>query len=252
MADFNLGVSTVNIGASLGNMIGGLLYHEAMRNLNWSRDYLWYAELSGVPNPFQSNGVLGFPATSITYTLTDGELFTWNGSMEEFAVPKSKRLCDINISFIDDEQQTLLTFFERWYNNIYNINTGVLPLTECCYTLNIYSLKSTRSKVRRAYFDYSVERNYTGESITESIVSNTNTKITDCRQFYVYPDGPLQEQLTYSGPGNPREYTVRLVVAGYVNADFGNPSKHESTNELFDKINNATGSDILSKMADYI
>ena len=42
---------------------------EAMRNLAWSRGYLWYVELDGVPNPFQRGGVLGLPCKSITFTV---------------------------------------------------------------------------------------------------------------------------------------------------------------------------------------
>lgn len=239
-----------------------LLFHEAMRNLNWSRDYLWYAELDGVPNPFQRNGVIGLPLTDVTFVVNDGESFTWNGSIEEFSVPKSKRLCDINITFIDDEQETMFTFFERWFNNIYNNNIGVLPLTECCKTLSLYKLKSTRNKVTRTIqsYDYSREnREYSNlrdvgsySNINDGITARLSKKTEESRDFLVYPDGPLQEQSTYSGGGGPREYSVRLVVADYQNADYGNPAYHESSNSIFSKFNNNSGSDFLSKIADYI
>jgi hypothetical protein len=242
----------INRNSPLRQGINNLLYHEAIRNLNWSRDYLWYVELDGVPNPFQRNGVIGFPAVSVTYTVNDGEIFTWHGAMEEFAAPKSKRLCDINLSFIDDEQQTLLTFFERWYNNIYNNNVGVLPLRECCKAISIYSLKSTRNKINRKIFKYDIDtgdntNNLSNDSV---MIDNGGNEIVDCREFIVFPDGPLQEQLNYSGSGAPREYTIRLVIADYVNADYGNPALHESTNSLFNT--NDEGSDFLSKIADYI
>ena len=180
-------------------------------------------------------------------------MFSWTGSNEEYSVPKSKRLCDINLSFIDDEQQTLLTFFERWFNTTYNNNIGVLPVTECMKTISIYSLKSTRNKVNRSVGKYNLnaqERsNASSDGYGSAVRSN---EIVDAREFLVFPDGPLQEQLTYGGSGAPKNYTVRLVVADYKNADYGNPAKHESTNPIFSKFNNDEGSDFLSKIADYI
>ena len=227
--------------SSLNYTVNNALFVEAIRNLNWSRGYLWYVELDDVPSPFQRNGVIGLPVTDITYVINSGETFSWESSMEQFAVPKSKKLCTINMTVLDDEQETLFTFFERWYNNIYNCNIGVLPLTEACKCISIYKLKSTRSRVTRSV------RSYDAKKANEDPLS---AKTVWCRDFLVYPEGFLQEQMSY-GESGPRQFNIELVVAAQLNSDYGNPSEQSDTS-IFSNVQNETVGNFLSKIADYI
>ena len=78
--------------------------------------------MDGVPNPFQRGGVLGLPCKSITYRLGNGETMDTNTSTIDFAVPQRYgSIGDISLDLYEDEQGTLTTFFERWYNEIYNV-----------------------------------------------------------------------------------------------------------------------------------
>ena len=112
------------------------LFMEAMRNLNWSRSYLWYVELDGVPNPFQRGGVLGLPCKDVQLTMNETDQFGWNNGIASFKVPKSANsLATITLTVVDDERGTLRKFYERWFNEVYNPYYGVLPVTEACKQL---------------------------------------------------------------------------------------------------------------------
>ena len=73
--------------AKLGSLVKTSLFMEALRNLNWSRDYLWYVELDGVPTPFHRGGVLGLPCTNIQYTLSTGSTYKIPSFMQDLVVP---------------------------------------------------------------------------------------------------------------------------------------------------------------------
>lgn len=89
------------------------LFMEAMRNLAWSRGYLWYVELDGVPNPFQRGGVLGLPCKSITFTMAEGNSYKWNAGINELGVPQNAGgVKQIQLTLVDDEQGTLRQFLK--------------------------------------------------------------------------------------------------------------------------------------------
>lgn len=240
--DANL-VSPVKPETALNNVVRNALFLEAIRNLNWSRGYSWYVELDGVPSPFQRGGVIGLPVTSINFQVNKGQSFTWESAVEEFSVPLKKSLCTVQLTLLDDEQGTIFTFFERWFNNIYNSNYGILPVAECCKCLSIYKLKSTRTKVHR-----NIVRDIYGPNPTYNF-ENVNS-----RNFLVYPEGPLieDEQLT----SEPRKYSIELVIVKQQDPDFGHPNSRPGTTSLFGKIINDNKGQVennfLSKLADYI
>ena len=190
------------------------LFQIALGNLEWSRGYLWYVELDDVPPPFHRTGVLGLPVTDILYTVSDGEHYYWSSGIDTFSVPLNKNLCTIDLTMYDDEQATLFTFFERWYNSIYNSRLGVLPATEACKNISIYKLTSSRSKLIRYAYNY---------DMSTHLEHAKNT--TDGRNFLVYPKGPLQEQEKIES--NPRTYKIELVILDQQDPDYGNPSISE-------------------------
>lgn len=232
----------MSLASAINNVVNSALFLEAMRNLNWSRGYSWYVELEDVPNPFQKGGVICLPVTDINFTVVDGQSFTWESTMESLSVPLKRSLTRVSLSMLDDEQATIFTFFERWYNSIYNPYGGVLPVTEACKTLTIYKLKSTRSKIERDYYSY----NY----LTHT--RDLNTK--NCREFKVYPEGPFIEDEKINDA--PRHYNQSLVIVDQIDADFGDPRIKGGKGSFFgsDPIPGTGGDDstFLSKLADYI
>lgn len=238
------------------------LFMEAMRNLNWSRGYLWYVEMDGVPNPFQRGGVLGLPCTSVNFTLAEGQSYSWNAGINTLNVPQSAGgTRQIQLTVMDDEQGTLRQFFERWFNQVYNPYHGVLPVTEACKQISIYFQKSTRRNVKRVYYDidHSLSSIFTKGTSFSQLVKDTLgsqsslQKQTDSMDFLVYPSGSLQ----YSLSTNQNEvitFTVTLEIAYFVNQDFGDPKVHNGIKTIFDTQSGdvSDGSGWLDKIADYI
>lgn len=225
-----------NIGNALNNSLKSVLFLEALRNLNWSRGYNWYVELDGVPNPFQRGGVLGLPVTNVTLTVANGTTYDWDAGLEKLSVPlRKENTYEIDLTMYDDEQGTIVTFFERWFNMIYNSYNGVLPLNEACKCITITKTKSTRATAYRHIQD----------------IKGEASKVPG-RSFLVYPYGTLEEaEKIESGP---RTYTVRLKVANVLDADYGSPTEKLGQKSIFgiDIGEISTEEGFLSKVADYI
>ena len=77
---------SLNVGDWLKNAIKTSLFMEALRNLNWSRSYLYYCELDGVPAPFHRGGVLGLPCTNISYSLGYGQTMRISSFMQDMVI----------------------------------------------------------------------------------------------------------------------------------------------------------------------
>lgn len=230
------------------------LFMESLRNLAWSRGYLWYCELDGVPNPFQRGGVLGLPCTSLTFPLVGGESLDVSTSTIDFRVPRrANNLGEIQLNLLDDEQGTIYQFFERWYNEVYNPYYGVLPVTEACKQLSIYRQKASRRNVKRVYYD--IDHN-----VSDFISKYTNIergvkmpKNTDAYEFLVYPTNQVQVSWQTDKNGL-QELNVTLQIAYFINQDFGNPNVNSGQKTIFDVAVGAIteGNSWLDKIADYI
>ena len=224
------------------------LFIEAMRNLAWSRGYLWYAEIDGMPPPFQRGGVLGLPCKSIQLNLADSSTMEIPTSTIGLEVPQNcGKLGTITMTLVDDEQGTIYQFFERWYNQVYNPYYGVLPVTEACKQLSLYRQKGSRRNVKRVYYDMDW-------SVDNIILANVKMpKNSDGYEFLVFPSGDLPMNLN-SGSNDMIEVQVRLQIAYYINQDFGSPTVNNGQATIFDvAVGDVTkGSSWLDKIADYI
>lgn len=283
---FKLNTNKIGLGSSLNGIAGGLksmlnvdtilsslnsawktaLFMEAMRNLNWSRNYLWYVELDGVPSPFQRGGVLGLPCKDIQFTLAKGESFSWDGGINKFSVPQGiGGTTQIQLTLMDDEKGTLRQFFERWFNQIYHPCYGVLPVSEACKQISIYLQKSTRRNIKRIYYDMdrSISKSLMGRNwldLGKAVLNKAKdtvlggiTKSTDSIDFLVYPVGDLQLSLS-NGGSDLITFSVTLEVAYFINQDFGNPNVHSGVDTLLDtEISGIQEeNDWLSKISNYI
>lgn len=237
------------------------LFMEALRNLNWSRNYLWYCELDGVPSPFQRGGVLGLPCKSIQFQLAQGSSYDWVSGVTPLSAPqKINGLTSVTLDVLDDEKGTLMEFFERWYNNVYNPYFGVLPLNEACKCLTIYRQKSTRRNVKRLYYDIDRSVNSVASVISPqqnlggllNFFGLNTQRETQGIDFLVYPDDTVQMNYSYDS-GDPISFTISLKVALFSNQDFGNPAEHTGYGSFSATQNNENdGIGWLSKISDYI
>ena len=227
-----------NVTNSIRNVVKSALFLETLRNINWSRGY-WFAEMDGVPTPFNRGGVLGLPVKDITFKIAEGTTFSFNtSSVEQLHVPKTMgELGIVTLNLLDDEQQTLATFFERWYNQIYNPYKGVLPVTEACKQLTIYKQKSTRRNVRRVY--YNIDNNITDrlKGAFNYITKGALQRETEGYDFLVFPYGPFQ--FNWGTDANDlNTLSISLQIAHIVNQDFGDPVQR---NGVLDFLGNSTG-----------
>ena len=235
-----------NTANALNNVLKNSLYLEAIRNLNWSRGYCWYVEIDGMPNPFQRGGVIGLPTTDISIEIANGQTYSWDTPIEPIIVPRGRDARRIQLSFLDDEQATASTFFERWYNMIYDVSRGVLPLSECVKCISITRTKATRSGISKSYTPYTA--NYGNDQKFEK----ANASLNSSRDYLVFPETTFQETLDYSS-GAPRKYQVSLIIAKDITGDYGNPTVIEGHATLLGNVLNTTsGSSWLDKIADYI
>lgn len=249
----DLGNIASNIINTAHDQLNAALFQVALANLNWSRGYSWFVELDGAPSPFQRGGVLGLPVTNVQYTLVTGEEIDWESGGQKFFAPKGRSGDElVTLDLIDDEQQTMFTFFERWYNNVYNPYKGTLPLNEACKEITIYKLKSTRNKInrniKRGNVDYSEGGsnvfkkvgNLIKAGVTKDVYNNTVTG----RTFYVYPYGSFQQ--TLDNKNEPMSFNVTLRIAYQADADYGIPSS------IYNKSLTDVAGSFLEKAANYI
>jgi hypothetical protein len=199
-----------------------------------------------MPNPFQRGGVIGLPTTDISIEVASGQTYSWDTPIEPIIVPRGRDARRIQLTFLDDEQATASTFFERWYNMIYDVTRGVLPLSECCKCISITKTKATRSGINKSYTPYGTNYNDNGK------FGKATTSLKSSRDYLVFPETVFQEALNYTS-GAPRSYQVSLIIAKDITGDYGNPTMIEGNATLLGNVlNNTTGNSWLDKIADYI
>lgn len=262
MADFNLSASKWDFGNGVSSIWNAIqkgwrtvLFMEALRNIAWSRGYLWYAELDGVPNPFHRGGVLGLPCKSVSVNpLVEGESLDIPSSTINMKVPQNcGALGTIQMTLLDDEQGTIYQFFERWYNEVYNPYYGVLPVTEACKQLSLYRQKASRRNVKRVYYDIDNSVNNIIKTYTNIETNMKMPKETDAYEFLVYPT----QNLSFNWQTDANDLMtldVNLQIAYFVNQDFGNPCVNSGQKTIFDIAVGqiSEGNSWLDKIADYI
>ena len=239
---------------AIGELIKPALFLETLRNINWSRGYCWYCEMDGVPAPFHRGGVLGLPVKNISFKIAEGTTYSFTTStVETLEVPRAMgNLGIINIDMLDDEQQTLARFFERWYNQIYNPYNGVLPVTEACKQITIYKQKSTRRNVKRAYYNIDNNTNILAQGF-EWLTKGKVKRETEGYDFLVFPSGPLQ--FSWGTDQNDlNTLSVTLCVASFQNQDFGDPCVSNGFTSILGKTNGNLhqGLSWLDRLADFI
>ena len=164
----------------------------AMRNINWSRSYLWEVELEGAPFPFGKGHPFGFPAVEVDDTISVGDTFDWEAGLDFLRVPRRRSRIDIRLTFYDTEDGRLEIFFEDWFNKIYGgpgMNTdqkgaGVEFLDNSVKELTVRKLTSRRK------FIYE-------------------------RRYNVFPNGTILG-VNKSNDSGPRMYMIDLCVSKYL------------------------------------
>jgi len=160
---------------------------DQVRNINWSRNYLWDIRFPDAPAPFNN----WFPATDVTIdmgviTSESFEIFTTN-----FSLPIRTAERTMSITFIDDARHTLVDWLTYWMASIVshgdNVPSGVQTLESAVKSVYIARLDNRHNAL---------------------IVGN----IVYIEAYGVYPDGKIQF-LGSSDNGGVNSYTQNFIIA---------------------------------------
>lgn len=112
-----------------------------VREVQWGRNHLWDIQIPDMPEPFNS----WFPAKEVKWDPYETSSHDISGTYRDFKVPIGTSGSKLSISGIpDDEIGTIYSFFDKWYNDIYNHNDGLLTLKEACKPIFIAKLDSQK------------------------------------------------------------------------------------------------------------
>ena len=166
---------------------------DALRNVNWSRSYLWEVDLDGAPTPYGPGQSPGLPVVDVDAPLAMGHTYDIESGIQLLRVPLKSQSYDIRLTIYDDENGTLEKFFIEWFQQIYNPRLGVLPIHQAVRKMVVKKLNSRRQ-----------------------LISNIT--------YWVYPNGTLLS--ANKSDSGPRQYSIEFVVARKENDEmFGIPSK---------------------------
>jgi len=168
---------------------------ELLRRVQWSQSYLWDVRIVDkpfgglladddpalkVPKPFDE----WFPAQDVEDGVADLESLTIEAAQANFKIPRSSVQQLVKLTFLDDANHQLLSFFENWIETtILNDGDSVATLKESVKILQLVKLDTQRN-------------------IIEPLV----------RTYWVYPEG----NLVFHGSSDtqPNSYSVSLVKVG--------------------------------------
>lgn len=138
-----------------------------LRQIQWGKNYDWDVKIDDAPHPFND----WFPATSIEINEGDGIPFTYMPARKDYKVPLMSTSGSINITYNDDENNTLFNWVNDWYAQIYRQIGGILTLEESVKKITILqlnSLKEILSTNSYHVFPYN-SNNYRGSSEPELV-----------------------------------------------------------------------------------
>lgn len=88
-----------------------------IRTVKWGKPYLWDVRFHAegdyaIPQPFNN----WFPAVEVEENVLTLESYNFDAFISTYKIPKSTTLFDIKITFLDDENHTLMGWLRDWVN----------------------------------------------------------------------------------------------------------------------------------------
>lgn len=155
-------------------------YMSALNAINWSRSYKWKVTLDDVPPPFDRGGIIGLPVIDVTDPIGYGNTYDMEHSVSWLRVPRDRGRYEIVMNLFDDDNATVETFFENWFNDIYDVTNGVACVTQAVKQIDITRL-------------------------------NSQDQVVVSRSYLVYPYQPLRGYNKQDDSG-PRRYDITFIV----------------------------------------
>ena len=154
------------------------MYHvtvEQLRLIEWARSFNWAVRFPDYRTPGDFKD--WFPATDVSYNffwIDKQEFPAGNGTMD---FPKSTSISSLNLSLVDGSRRRgpsttvlqLHDWIKAWGDDMVDLSTGVLTLSEACRPIEIIHYNSLSNLIGRII--YAVyphgEINFTGGSDSE-------------------------------------------------------------------------------------
>lgn len=156
---------------------------DKLRSIEWSRSYKWEVEFTSPPpsSPFDKF----FPAETINLPFANVRTDIVVGPIESYEVPDGADAESLSITFYDDEQFTLATYFKKWMKDIIENGEFIRSLEHSCRIVHFRKL-------------------------------NSMDKIILAKAYQVFPRG----ELVFSGntASEVTTFSLDFVIAGEVNA----------------------------------
>lgn len=83
---------------------------EQIRNVEWSRTYLWDIQFPEAPTPFND----WFPAVDVEYDIYSHTPYTVNAGQSTFKIPKASEALGVRVTFNDNVDNVLADWMEEW------------------------------------------------------------------------------------------------------------------------------------------
>lgn len=131
-----------------------LTSQDQVRQVEWSRNYLWDVQISDAPSPFNT----WFPATDVAVDMGILESESFDIFVSSFSIPVRTKERTLSLTFVDDANHTLVDWLTLWYNQIVvpgGIGGGwVQTLEESVKNIQIARLNSRRVPIKVGSIDY--------------------------------------------------------------------------------------------------
>jgi len=150
--------------------MGRLVDIGKLSNINWGREYLWSVIILGIPAPFDRF----FPAISVEESLSTLDSNTFTIGTSTFSIPQSSGELSLKIEYVDDENNTLDTFFTDWQRSCKTASGRIKTLDLCIKDVTIEKFSGTDNEISNATYKVYPrgDLNYNGTS-ESNVVGNS-------------------------------------------------------------------------------
>lgn len=184
---------------------------DEIRNIRWSRSYLWDLCFPTAPEPFNR----WFPAFDVDDLVLSIGAWESPGFLGRIPIPKdAPDVKRVRISFVDDVFTTLESWLTKWVNvEILNNGAGVTPVEEAVKPMHLHRLDETKKVIRATsylLFPYS-EMPYNGRSTSIANEYSIEFLVWDFWENDMTPGGILRDYKKRTPPVSTPDSSLQYV-----------------------------------------
>ena len=120
-----------------------------IRTIDWGDDLLWDVQFPEGPEPFRN----WFPATSINENKYTLELKTFSLFKNTYSIPEATAEFDLQMTFIDDIQRSILEWISDWVNvEILNNGDSITPVKHAAKQVFVVRTNHQGEEIKRTNY----------------------------------------------------------------------------------------------------